>query len=268
VHLGITSFCHNDQGAASNIHPFLRKGVLVLRDLGYFSLSSLRTIENRGAHFVSRLRYDVVLYDPKGRLLPLKKLLKNRVVDRCILLGRVDQLRVRLVILPLPSAIAEQRIRKEKHNRDGRVHHTPQYYRFLAYDVFVTHASPAQLSARGLRALYTVRWQIEVLFKALKSGALKTGALLREIRTNHYRVAIVLSLVLCFAAITLTWVYQPMSEQSDLALSVIKVFRWMCTHLFCFALFSSASLHSAMHSYCSYEKRKRINLRQKIKALT
>jgi hypothetical protein len=42
VHLGITSFCHNDQGAASNIHPFLRKGVLVLRDLGYFSLSSLR----------------------------------------------------------------------------------------------------------------------------------------------------------------------------------------------------------------------------------
>lgn len=263
LHWGITPYTHNDQSAVANVHPYVRKGVLVLRDLGYYSMDSFKKIAGRGAYFLSRLRFNTSLYDQVGRPLSLKKLLKQKVVDRHLLLCK-EHLPVRLVMLPVSKAVWQRRIERAKKDRDHRSHHSPLYYKFLGYDVFVTNCE--HLSAHKLRSLYTLRWQVEVLFKALKTGALNTKALLLEIRTNPHRVGVVLSLMLCFVLLTFSYLYQPFYLQ--LPLSVLKVLRWMCCNLIAFALFNEEQLKAALQHYCCFEKRKRINLHQKLKQLT
>lgn len=259
---GITSYCCNDQGAASNIHTYVRKGALVVRDLGYFSVDSFKKIQNRKAYFLSKLRFDTSLQNTDGKPLTLKALLKGRVVDRCVLLSK-EQLPVRLVVLPVSKAVHQRRIEREKQDHDKRKRHTPLYYRFLGYDVFVTNND--DLRAAKMRALYRLRWQVEIMFKALKTGALHTKELLREIRTNQHRLSIVLSLMLCFVLLSLNQLYQP--YQAILSLSIIKVLSWMCCNLLAFAIFGEDQLIMALQHYCCYEKRKRKNLKQKIREL-
>lgn len=133
----LTCYRENDQSAASNIHRFLRTSALVIRDLGYWSVDSLQKIAWRGAYFVSRLKWGVHLYTPSGGELPLATLLNGRAHDRWVRLSKTHPLAVRLLILP--AQVAEQRVRKAKKDRDRRLHHSEEYYRSLAYDIFVTN---------------------------------------------------------------------------------------------------------------------------------
>jgi len=74
----LSSFRRNDQAAAADVLPVLRAGDLVLRDLGYFVLAALRQITQAGALFLSRLRLDTFVYDPRtGAALDLLGLLRR-----------------------------------------------------------------------------------------------------------------------------------------------------------------------------------------------
>lgn len=268
----LTSFRENDQSAASNIHRFLRACTLVIRDLGYWSVDSLQKIAWRGAYFLSRYKWGVHLYTPSAEELPLSTLLNGRAHDRWVRLSKVHPLAVRLVIIPVPTAVAEQRIRKAKKNRDRRLHHCEAYYRSLAYDIFVTNVGVQLCTAAELRALYRLRWHIEVLFRALKSGALNLQELLRPIHKNTQRVRCVVLLALCFVILTLKELYLPFQrrtlEAADRWLSLIKVLRWLMGNLLLFATLKEQHLQTILLQYCCYEKRKRKSLPQKLQLLT
>jgi hypothetical protein len=167
---GLSGFTRNDQAAAHDILPALQPGDLVLRDLGYFVVETFERIALAGACFLSRLRLDIVLFDPQTqRPLPLLKALRRQgQLDCPVLVGR-QKLPARLVALKLPEAVAAERRRKAKHNRDLRRQPNATYLALLGWAIFLTNVDRKVLSARAVAQVYGLRWRIETIFKAWKS---------------------------------------------------------------------------------------------------
>jgi hypothetical protein len=226
----------------------------------------------RGAYVLSRYKYKVKLYAPCGKELKIGELLKGKVVDRWVRLWGEYPFAVRLVILPLPQQVAEERIRRAKKDRNQRLNHSEDYYRLLCYDIFITNVGAGLCSARELQTLYRLRWQIEVLFRALKSGALNLQQMLRPIEKNADRVRTVVVLALCFLVLTLEKLYLPFSKNIENTLgrflSLTRVLRWLMANLVVFARLGEAELQEILVHYCCYEKRKRLCLTQKLQTLT
>ncbi len=124
VHFDLGSFRDNDQKAAGTMAGLVRTGDLILRDLGYFTLGSLRDIAARGAFFITRLRLDTSLYRADGTELDLVAWLSSgvgNVLELPVLAGKSAKLPARLVAVRLGPQEAAERRRKAKANRDKRM---------------------------------------------------------------------------------------------------------------------------------------------------
>lgn len=170
MHLRLAPFTRNDQAAANDVLPLLKAGDLLVRDLGYFTLQSLTAIAQRGASFLTRWRFGVQLHDASGEVFDLARSLREgECLERQLCLGKNKTVAVRLVAIPVPAKVANERRRKARANRDRRLKPSKAYLRLLGWNIFVTNASQADLPVSGVSALYRLRWRIEILFKAWKS---------------------------------------------------------------------------------------------------
>lgn len=170
-HLSLSSFRRNDQAAAPDLIDIAQPGDLVLRDLGYWVLSVLRALALKGVYFLSRYRHGTAVLDPQtGKPLDLVRILRScGQIDQQVWLGEKCRLPVRLVALPVPEAVANQRRRKARANRDRRLAPSSTHMFLLGWNIFVTNV-PAQIwSAKTLLCIYRLRWRIETIFKAWKS---------------------------------------------------------------------------------------------------
>jgi hypothetical protein len=79
LQLSLKAFTNNDQSASSDVLPLLKKGDLLIRDLGYFVLKALGGIIEKKAFFISRLRYGITLYELTGEEIGWKDLCKKKV---------------------------------------------------------------------------------------------------------------------------------------------------------------------------------------------
>lgn len=170
LHLSLSGFTRNDQAASPDILPLVQPGDLIIRDLGYFVLKVLDQLGLRNAFFLSRYRHGVNLYDPQtGQTLDLATELRpGQCLDRQVLLGR-EKIPVRLVAQPVPQALANERRRKARANRDRRLRPSAQRLYLLAWNLMITNVPRALWPAKVLQPLYRLRWRIEIIFKAWKS---------------------------------------------------------------------------------------------------
>ena len=164
-------FTRNDQAASQDVLPLLQPGDLLVRDLGYFSVASLKGIISTGAFFLTRLRYGLSMFCPhSGQPIDLAKLLQpGATLDLPVLLGHRQKLPVRLLAFPLPEAIANERRRKARSNRDKRLRHSDAYMHRLGWNIFLTNAPAQRLPRTMAPKLYRLRWRVEIIFKAWKS---------------------------------------------------------------------------------------------------
>jgi hypothetical protein len=171
VAFSMGAFTRNDQAASRDVLPLLEPDDLLVRDLGYFTVASLKGIICAGAFFLTRLRYGLSLFCPhSGQPIDLAKLLQpGATLDLPVLLGRRQKLPVRLLAFPLPEAIANERRRKARSNRDKRLRHTQAYMHRLGWNIFLTNAPAKRLPPTMAPKLYRLRWRIEIIFKAWKS---------------------------------------------------------------------------------------------------
>jgi hypothetical protein len=170
LHLSLSGFTRNEKSAAPDILEVAQPGDLIIRDLGYFVLRAFQWIIEVGAFFVSRYRSDVNLYDPRtGRALNLAaELGRCPCFDRQVWLGS-QKLPVRLVALPVPEAVANERRRKARQNRDQRCHPNAQRLFLLGWNLLITNVPKSLWPAQVIAAVYRLRWRIEMIFKAWKS---------------------------------------------------------------------------------------------------
>src|SRR5713226_5508731 len=130
-----------DQGRALAIVPHLRPDDLVLRDLGYLSLESLRQIETHGAWYLSRLSKGVEVYleaHAPAEALDLvayfqKHYPHDAVIDLPVSLGQ-ERVSCRLLAYRLPEKVVEERRRKalEDARKKGRTL-TQDYLNWLTF---------------------------------------------------------------------------------------------------------------------------------------
>ena len=170
VNLSLSSYRRNDQAAAPDILTFVQKGDLVLRDLGYFSLTVFAQLLERGAFFLSRLRNGVILRDPRTKkVIDLPRLLRRRGrFDGPVLVGE-EQLLLRLVVLPVPEEVANQRRCRAHSSHDRRSTPTAARLALMSWNMFLTNVSQEIWPADVVAQVYGLRWRIEIIFKSWKS---------------------------------------------------------------------------------------------------
>lgn len=170
VAFSLSSYRHNDQAASPQVLPLLQTGDLVVRDLGYFVLEVLEQIATAHAFFLSRLRLGVSVWEADGRT-PVNLLARLRRaghLDAQFCLGE-KKVPVRLVAIRLPAAVAAERRRQARQNRDRRSAPSAERLALLGWAIFITNVPARVWSARTVARMYGLRWRIETIFKAWKS---------------------------------------------------------------------------------------------------
>ena len=271
----LTSFRVNDQKAATDILAVVERDDLVLRDLGYFSLEALHQIAQRGAFFLSRLWQGVNLWTVPARcphgvsqLDLLGALQRHGWLAVEVRLGSAAALTARLVAVPVPEAVANERRRKARQNRDQR--HPPSAKRLLlmGWDIFLTNVPVTVWSTRTVGQVYGVRWRIEIVFKSAKSYF----HLEAVPRASAAEVEMLIwARLLLITLLQEGWARGEPAE-NDRPLSLLKVTEFF--ELFCSVLLLAplgAELpprwECQVQYHCRYEKRRRLNFAQKLAAL-
>lgn len=198
LHVSLSGFTRNDQAASPDILSLLQPGDLIVRDLGYFVLKVFEQISLRGAFFLSRYRHGVLIFDAhSGQPLDLTKLLRSgQALDQQVLLGH-EKVRVRLVAQPVSEALANQRRRKTKSNRDRRLNPGKAKLYLLGWNIFITNVASTIWPAQALQPIYRLRWRIEIIFKAWKSHL---GLRQLNCRTaDLLRLSVMTKLLFCIA---------------------------------------------------------------------
>jgi len=94
---------------------------------------------------------------------------KNSILDQDVLLGQREKIPVRLVALPVPEAVANERRRKAKKNRDRRCRPSEETLQLLGWQLFILNVPATVWDTPTVAKVYALRWRIEIIFKAWKS---------------------------------------------------------------------------------------------------
>jgi len=171
VHFSLSAYTRNDQAASADIIEIAKTGDLLIRDLGYYVIKVLASFSDKGISFISRLKPAAIISDPEsGNEIDLLALLRKMIrLDQPVILGRKFTMPVRLVAIPLPESVANERRRKARLRRDKRNDYSETYYALLGWQILITNVDQDLLSAKDLSDIYALRWQIEIVFKTWKS---------------------------------------------------------------------------------------------------
>lgn len=165
-----------DNAYTAHLPKHVQCGDLLLVDLGYFCLKTFHLICERGAYFLSRLLIGTGLFDPKTAapidLHRILKKVKGNLYEMRVLMGgkKGTQVHCRLVCQRVNSEVANERRNKLKENarKKGRI--PSQNHLILAdWILMVTNVPEEWLPAELVRPFYSLRWQIELLFKQMKT---------------------------------------------------------------------------------------------------
>ena len=206
-HLEQVEFCNGcepDQGY-HGYHALITKGMLLLMDLGYFALDSLKLITEKEAYFLSRFQPQTAVLNLAGERLELTQLLAQQKSGKGeieVLIGKRSQHQIptRLILLRLPQEAADRQRQKAKDNarRHGRSV-TQAYLKLLDWALFITNIPQSMLHTEHVATLYRLRWQIELVFKMCKSYcALDSIASFRSQRILTELYARLIGLVLTY----------------------------------------------------------------------
>jgi hypothetical protein len=172
--IDVTDGRHPDQ-AYARFPDAVERGSLNLFDLGYFTLTRLKGIMDKGAYFVCRLLHGTGLYDENGEKIDLLHLLRGeeRNAFECWMqVGADTRLRLRVCCFRVPEEIANRRRQKARTAaaKKGR-HPTKESLELMGWTILLTNTTTVMIPLTLIALLYALRWQIELIFKLWKSQA-------------------------------------------------------------------------------------------------
>jgi len=157
----------------------VRKGDLIIRDLGYSIISCFNTINKVGAYFISRLNVTIVVYEMKDNKLveldfkKLHKIMKECNIQRLekqVFIGKEEKLPVRVIIELMPEEVVNKRLKKTNDYNKRKGNNTSDNYKIRAcFNLYITNIEDVVLEASAIVQIYKIRWQVELIFKAWKS---------------------------------------------------------------------------------------------------
>jgi hypothetical protein len=265
INFALHAFTQNDQSASSSILVYVKKGDLVIRDLGYFAIATFEKLIKQEVHFLSRLKYGVKLYDKQGKEISLKDLMQcEKRIDQWVYIGKEKKVWVRLIMIPLPEKQAAEKRRKARHDRDKRLNHSKEYYQWIGYNAFITTVGNDVWGTIEVAEVYRIRWQIEIIFKSWKSG-FHLQSLLHEQCTNEHRAKVSIYLILLFLCLFMQKIYvhytEDIEKKTGKLISLIKFISFISTNFIEFFMFSIKHIKKQVALHCRYDQRyDRINM--------
>jgi len=167
---------HPDNRYSATLPDRIQKGELLITDLGYFCILTLHRICKRGAFFLSRFYIKTTLMIPGTskplNLLALLQKVTWNAFELSVLLGPIknNQVACRMIALRVNETIANERRRKLIYNAQKKGRTPSQEHLFMAgWILMVTNVPQEWIPAEMVRPFYSLRWQIELLFKQWKS---------------------------------------------------------------------------------------------------
>ena len=175
--LNITEGVRNDAIDAAETKGKINKDDLILRDLGYYNLSVLTGFANAGAFFISRLNVSSSIYDlGQTDKLEFKELYAHMSIrkltccEKQVLVGKKNQVELRLIVAIVPEQVYEERIRKVNEKNKAKGYTTSDDYKARCrFNLFITNIPARNISLEEITLLYRLRWQVELMFKSWKS---------------------------------------------------------------------------------------------------
>ena len=174
-----------DQTNAKKSMKHLKKGMLIIRDLGYFTIEALNIIIVKKAYYLSRLRQDYLIYlnenDPNSinkETFLKKATLGGKSAQIPIFIGKKDRFATTLILQRVPRWVFNQRIKQYKIKQAKNP--SAEFVTWAKYSIYITNI-PKELLTSNLSdcttsgiekiiiEIYKIRWQIELLFKRFKS---------------------------------------------------------------------------------------------------
>jgi len=153
---------------------------LVLVDLGYFGIPTFAEIDAKDAFLLSRLKSNAIphiLNEETGELekADLIKLLKHVSYEpkeaRVYLKSKDEMISARLIMEKVPDAVKEKRLRKlRKTDSRSRKQSRKRTKMLQGFNLYITTASSEDIPTESVRKFYTIRWQVELVFKNWKSN--------------------------------------------------------------------------------------------------
>ena len=156
-----------------------KRNSLYIRDLGYFDTAHFYELDRQEAYFLSRSKSNQNYYtkDENGKYhkLEIEKYLPKdgqRIELKEVYVGvATKRVKVRLILEKVPQLVLEKRTARLKRAaiKQSKRKISEERKRMSQYNVFITNASEEQLPIDQIRLVYTLRWQIELMFKIWKS---------------------------------------------------------------------------------------------------
>ncbi|MGX9933661.1 IS4 family transposase [Virgibacillus salarius] len=181
----------NDRTYGSTCLQTVQSGDLCIRDLGYFDLNDFYQIDEKGAYYISRLKLNNRIYlknpdpeyfknglikkrteyiqlDMEETMNQLKPGQTYEISD--VYIGMYQKLPTRVIIHRLTEEQTRKRWEDQalKEKKKGIVM-KERSKRLSAMNVYITNMPPQEVPAGHVHDLYSLRWQIELLFKTWKS---------------------------------------------------------------------------------------------------
>lgn len=151
---------------------------LFIRDLGYFSTMFLKEVDQRGAYYVTRFKSNMKIFRKEDgiyyelnptelgeKLLPGQSL---EILDIYLGAERLYIPRLSIHCLTENQLMRRQRKQKAVKKKKGKAL-TSRTLQKQAYNYLVTNIPQEEISPQDLYLLYSLRWQVEILFKTWKS---------------------------------------------------------------------------------------------------
>ncbi|MFT4760907.1 MAG: hypothetical protein ACI9XO_001137 [Paraglaciecola sp.] len=150
-----------------------------IRDLGYLDLNYLNSVAENNAYFLSRSKTNAVYsqLNEKGEFVRLdisehlpKKGQTKELTDVYIGWGRT-KVKTRLIMQAVPEEVAIKRLKKLEQyaSKHKNLTISEQRKAMCFFNMYITNATQEMLPASMVRIVYTLRWQIELIFKIWKS---------------------------------------------------------------------------------------------------
>lgn len=177
--LSLSSSKVNDYTNAKRTMSKVRKGDLIIRDLGYSGLDRLKDIIQKKAFFLNRLKPDMGIYKQiNGKFIGIshntikKELLSSRknYIEKDVYIGRRKYMPVRLIIFKVPDDKVRKRLIKQLKKSERRMTKVSDtVLKRVDLNMFITNVDDSVLNAESVFEIYKLRWQIELIFKIWKS---------------------------------------------------------------------------------------------------
>ncbi len=165
----------NELKISENNLKLLEENDLIIRDLGYYKLSSLKKITEQKAYFISRHKFGTTMRLENGKKIDdLHGYIKSQnkeMLDFNVLLGDKERIPVRIIAYKMPDVVYKKRVEKaSKHNQKKKNKDISESHKNeLKYSIFITNIPQSVLPPELIGTLYKYRWEIELVFKELKS---------------------------------------------------------------------------------------------------